>query len=202
VKMNMNSALIYRPRQRWQIGCAFTGAIVLHLVALALARSEPGLSSTTQSPAFDVPIEGVPAPPPPQPIDMSTPPPLTADQSITSEENPAPILQRSPRTIRPIARSAPISQRALTNAKAFALSAPRPAYPYEARRQHLTGSGIATLMIDQTTGRVRTVTMSQSTGSSILDNSTVSGLRQWRFGAGTPASVRVPITFTLTGATY
>lgn len=200
--MNTSSVLIYRPRKHWHVWCAFIGAVALHAVAIALARNELSIPLAIESTAFDIPIEGETAPPPlPEPIDMSTPPPIAADQSTISEENPAPILQHRPQTVRPIVRFAAIGQHT-TGAKAFAISAPRPAYPYEARRRRLTGSGIATLIIDQTTGRVREVTMSQSTGSSILDNATVSGLRQWRFKAGTPASVRVPITFTLTGATY
>jgi hypothetical protein len=162
--MNMSS-LIYRPRQRWHIWCAFTGAIVLHVAAIALARSELPLHSAAESSAFDIPIEGEMAPqPPPEPIDMSTPPPLTADQSIIQEENPAQILQRSPRTVLPIVRPAANGQHALTSVKAFALSAPRPSYPYEARRQRITGSGVALLAIDQTAGRVTNVSMSQSTG--------------------------------------
>jgi protein TonB len=86
--------------------------------------------------------------------------------------------------------------------KAFALSAPRPEYPYEARRQRLTGSGVATLTIDTATGAVTSVTMARSTGSAVLDNATISGLRRWRFKPGTVSQVQTPITYTLTGATY
>src|SRR5436190_1867600 len=36
----------------------------------------------------------------------------------------------------------------------------------------------------------------------ILDNSTISAFRRWCFKPGTPARVRIPITFVLTGAQY
>jgi TonB family protein len=39
-------------------------------------------------------------------------------------------------------------------------------------------------------------------GNPILDNSTVSAFRRWRFKPGTPRRVRIPITFVLTGAQY
>ena len=41
--------------------------------------------------------------------------------------------------------------------------------------------------------------MEQSIGNPILDNSTVSAFRRWRFKPGTPPRVRIPITFVLTG---
>ncbi len=44
--------------------------------------------------------------------------------------------------------------------------------------------------------------MEQSIGNPILDNSTVSAFRRWRFKPGTPRRVRIPITFVLTGAQY
>ena len=44
--------------------------------------------------------------------------------------------------------------------------------------------------------------ITRSIGNPILDNSTVSALRRWRFKPGTPQRVRIPITFVLTGAQY
>ena len=44
--------------------------------------------------------------------------------------------------------------------------------------------------------------MEQSIGNPILDNSTVSAFRRWRFKPGTPVRVRIPITFVLTGTLY
>ena len=90
----------------------------------------------------------------------------------------------------------------LSSAKVFALSAPRPQYPYEARRQKITGDGIALMTIDPSTGNVVDVTMSKSTGNVFLDNAVVTGFRRWRFKPGTISSVTCPVTFTLTGADY
>jgi TonB family protein len=84
-----------------------------------------------------------------------------------------------------------------------ALNAPRPSYPYEARRQGITGTGIAIMTVDPATGRVVSVTMSPSTGSEILDSAIVAGLRRWRFQPGTVSTVRCPITYTLSsGAVF
>ena len=88
------------------------------------------------------------------------------------------------------------------NAKIFALRAPRPDYPYEARSRHITGSGVAVITIDPVNGLAIDATMEQSIGNPILDNCAISAFRRWRFKPGTPARVRIPITFLLTGAQY
>jgi TonB family protein len=44
--------------------------------------------------------------------------------------------------------------------------------------------------------------MAQSIGNPILDNAATSAFRQWRFKPGTVSKVRIPITFTMTGASY
>jgi TonB family protein len=80
--------------------------------------------------------------------------------------------------------------------------APRPVYPYEARRQRVTGSGVALLTIDQISGTVIDVLMTQSCGNVILDNSTRDALRRWRFKPGSVTKVQVPITYTLMGVSY
>jgi TonB family protein len=87
-------------------------------------------------------------------------------------------------------------------AKAFAVAAPRPDYPYEARSRKITGSGVCVLTVDTGSGAVTDATMEQSIGNPILDNSTVSAFRRWRFKPGTVAKVRMPIIFTMTGASY
>jgi TonB family protein len=84
----------------------------------------------------------------------------------------------------------------------MALSGPRPVYPYEARRQKITGSGVAMMTVDPISGNVIDVVMQESTGSPVLDNAAVSAFRRWRFKAGTPPRIKAPITYTLTGATY
>jgi TonB family protein len=88
------------------------------------------------------------------------------------------------------------------SSKVLALSAPRPEYPYQARRGKITGEGVATLIVDFASGNVIAVSMDQSTGSSLLDNSTIAALRRWRFKPRSVTTVKTPITYTLTGVQY
>jgi TonB family protein len=83
--------------------------------------------------------------------------------------------------------------------RAVAQFAPRPDYPYEARRGRITGTGIVVMLVDLVTGKVTSCRMAQSTGSVILDDACLSAFRQWRFRPGTVKEVRVPITFTVGG---
>jgi TonB family protein len=87
-------------------------------------------------------------------------------------------------------------------AKALAVYAPPPQYPYEARSRHITGSGVCVLTVDRRSGNVTFASMAQSIGSPILDIAATSAFRQWRFKPGTVAKVRMPITFTMAGASY
>ena len=82
------------------------------------------------------------------------------------------------------------------------LFAPRPEYPYDARRQKVTGSGVALIAVDSASGNVANVSMVQSTGNPLLDSASIAGLSRWRFRPGTANRIRCPITFTLTGASY
>jgi TonB family protein len=91
----------------------------------------------------------------------------------------------------------------ISGAKASAIFAPRPAYPYEARSRHIMGSGVCVVTVDTASGSVTDATMVQSIGNPLLDNSAVTTFRQWRFRPGTVAPrIKIPITFTMTGASY
>jgi TonB family protein len=98
--------------------------------------------------------------------------------------------------------SKPAGTMSISGAKALATYAPKPPYPYEARSRHLTGSGVCVLSIDLASGSVTEASMAQSIGNSILDNAATSTFRQWKFRPGSVAKVKVPITFTMTGASY
>jgi TonB family protein len=87
-------------------------------------------------------------------------------------------------------------------AKKLAVSGPSPEYPYEARRNKITGSGVIVMTVDTASGVVTGAEMAQSTGSPILDNAATSAFRRWRFKPGTVSRVRMPITFTMSGAQY
>jgi TonB family protein len=90
----------------------------------------------------------------------------------------------------------------ISNAKALAISAPRPEYPYEARSRKITGSGICVVTVDSGSGSVSDATMAKSIGSPILDNSALSAFRRWKFKPGTVTKVKIPIVFTMSGASY
>jgi len=56
----------------------------------------------------------------------------------------------------------------MSRAKALAISAPRPPYPYEARAKRITGSGVITLAVDSASGDV---TNASVTGDSVQGQS-------------------------------
>jgi len=90
----------------------------------------------------------------------------------------------------------------ISTAKALATYAPRPRYPYEVRSRHTTGRGVCVVEVDAGSGSVTSASMASSIGNPILDNAALSAFRQWRFKPGSVSKVRIPITFTTTGAQY
>jgi TonB family protein len=56
--------------------------------------------------------------------------------------------------------------------------------------------------VDAGSGSVTSASMAQSIGNPILDNAALSAFRQWRFKPGSVSKVKIPITFTMTGAQY
>jgi TonB family protein len=90
----------------------------------------------------------------------------------------------------------------ISTAKALATRAPRPRYPYEVRSRHITGRGVCVVEVDARSGSVTSASMASSIGNPILDNAALSAFRQWRFKPGSVSKVRIPITFTTTGAQY
>lgn len=88
------------------------------------------------------------------------------------------------------------------DARALAISAPRPNYPYMAAVKRLSGMGIAVMVIDMESGRVRDAYMERSTGHAILDDTAVKAFRRWRFKPGTFSKVRVPISFAVPTRIY
>jgi TonB family protein len=204
-------ALLYRPNARWQICFAFGCAAALHLAAIALARSVPEIPSSPQSTGGDVdaeidPIADQALIPPEEPIPTEPSEFLKPDETFPEEVSTRARIRwvkRKPvsRLVKPASPTG-VSGVSFGSVKALAIYAPRPEYPYEARRQHTTGSGLVTLVIDPATGSVTDARMLQSTGGLVLDNSALSALRRWRFKSGTVAKVQVPITYTLSGASY
>jgi TonB family protein len=85
--------------------------------------------------------------------------------------------------------------------KPFMTSKPHIEYPYEARRSKTTGSGVVLMAVNPSTGEVKDVSMAQSTGSQVLDNECISAFKRARFQSGV-TKAKVPVSFTLTGASY
>jgi len=204
-------ALLYRPSARWQTWLAFGCAAALYLAAIALARTEfqAPLSPPPTDSGVDVVIDPTPDQTPVQPVE----PTLTELSEFVKPDEAFPEESSTPAPIRPLVRkpvshlirsasAAAVSGPGRSWVKILAIYAPRPEYPYEARRQRTTGSGSVVLLINSLTGSVTDARMEQSTGSIVLDNSTVSTLQRWRFKPGTVTKVQVPITYTLSGACY
>ena len=83
----------------------------------------------------------------------------------------------------------------LSAAKALAVSAPLPEYPYEAKHANITGNGVCAMIVDTASGKVTNAMMTQSTGNAVLDKVSTETFRRWRFKPGSISQVRVPITY-------
>jgi periplasmic protein TonB len=202
--------LMYRPPAPWFFWGALGVALAAHLTAVALAqkREQPAeippdiptaiVEATLQAteeptpPPEDIPLPEPPPPPDikPEYVEETTPPPKRPQQAQKFTPIKAPQAAGRPGTL------------TASGAKAAALYAPKPEYPYEARSRHVTGSGVCVVDVDPSSGNVTSASMGQSTGNPILDNATVSAFRRWRFKPGSASKARIPITFTMTGASY
>jgi TonB family protein len=203
----MAKPLLYKPPPRWQFLAALGGALLIHIGAViaSIQYEKPPVDLS------DIPTATVEATieqpqdqptPPPEDIPMPEPPPMPDVQPEFHEEKPPP-----PRTQ---TKAGPVKApqtgipgtMSITGAKAVAIFAPKPEYPYEARSRHITGSGVCVVTVDSGSGNVTDASMAQSIGNPILDNSTVSAFRRWRFRPNTVSKVKIPITYTMTGASY
>lgn len=202
----MNPPSLYRQTGRSGFWIAFISALAIHLGAVALAKTKsPAIKISDFNSPGEVELVATAAEPEPALLEESAmPPPLEqvhAEQDSFPEENVTPPRLGAHRK----ARQASVVRgptAPLRSVKAMVAYAPRPIYPYEARRQRMTGSGIALLTVDQTSGTVTDVRMAQSCGNVILDKSTLDALQRWRFRPGGVTRVEVPITYTLMGVSY
>ena len=206
----MDSSMLYRPAGKWQVWAAFCGAVLVHIGAVVLAdrSSAAAAADATEVPpdVIIVPIIDDPQPVDPidPPRDLAPPPPPAIDSLFIEEQPlPPPVRQRLDRRSHvPVQAAAAAPRMTMTSAKVLAINAPRPEYPYEARRVRAIGSGVAVLTVDPATGHVTDVRMARSIGNVVLDNAAISGFRRWRFKPGTVSIVHTPITYTLTGASF
>jgi len=203
----MAAPLLYRPPPRWQFWVAFGSAVMIELGAVLIAAIPKHEQAVDLSQIPTATVEATLQPedqptPPPEDIPIQEPPPIPEMAPEFHEEKPPP-----PKTNKPTgpvkAPQGVTGTMSITGAKAVAIFAPKPDYPYEARSRHVTGSGVCLLTVDVASGNVTDASMAQSIGSPILDNSTTSTFRRWRFRPGAAApKVKVPITYTMTGASY
>jgi len=194
--------LIYTPPPRWYVWTAFGVALAINATAVALSqrREAPPVDLPPQPPQV---IEATLAPPestpPPEDIPLpEPPPPPDIKPEFVEERTPPPRPPPSAPKFVPVKAS----EMSMSRAKALAINSPRPPYPYEARSKRITGSGVIVATVDPGSGDVTNASVAKSTGSSILDDAAVSAFRRWRFRPGTVSKVNIPITFTLTGASY
>jgi TonB family protein len=164
------------------------------IASLQKRIEEIGAAKTSENPtAASTPKKQSISPPPPEikpePVEETTPPPQQPNRRKTSPAK-APEVGASAATI------------SFSSAKALATFAPLPKYPLKVRSDGVTGSGVCVVSVDQASGRVTGVSMEQSTGDSTLDKSAVRAFRKWRFKPGTVSKVRIPIEFTMTGASH
>ena len=206
--------LLYRPPPRWKITTALLAALALHGAAVAIAglkKEPPPPEDLSQIPeAVELSLESEPEPPAPTPPPEEEPPPppppdvIPEEQPEFVEEKSTPPPKRTPsnKPIAPIARpSNPAPSGPAPTGKAAMIYKPAISYPYEARRGKITGSGVIVVSVGPD-GSVQDASMGVSTGSPILDNAATSAFRRARFKPGTVPRVKIPITFTLTGASY
>jgi TonB family protein len=195
--------LLFRPAPRWHLWAALGGAVAIHLTAVALAQKHETVAvELPPQPPQVVEATLVPQdlPPPPEDIPVpEAPPPPDIKPEFVEERTPPP---RPPPSTQQKFTPVKATAMSMSRAKALAVYAPRPQYPYEARSRHITGSGVCVAIVDPASGNVTSVSMSQSVGNPILDNAAMSAFRQWRFRPGTVSKVNIPITFTMTGASY
>jgi TonB family protein len=146
------------------------------------AASNPGQQPTTSSgPTVEItqePVEeGTPSPPP-QPKRSKIAPRKAPQAASTSEIT------------------------SYASAKAFATFTPLPKYPARVRSNSITGIGVCIVLVDRASGRVTGASMEQSTGDSTLDKSAVNAFQKWRFEPGTVSKVRIPVEFSMLGASH
>ena len=200
--------LLYRPPAAWYFWSSLGAALAIHLTAVALAQKREVAAEVPP----DIPTAVVEATlqateeptPPPEDIPLPEPPPPPEIQPEYVEETTPPPKKPQAQKFTPIkapqAAGRPGTM-SISSAKALATYAPRPQYPYEARSRHVVGSGVCVVEVGPS-GNVTGASMASSTGNPILDNAALSAFRQWRFKPGSVSKVKIPITFTMTGAQY
>lgn len=143
----------------------------------------------------------------PKPNQQSTTsrPSVQIPQESVEEETPSPPSQPkggkiAPSKAREVASTPEITS--YSSAKALATFTPFPKYPFSVRSAGTTGIGVCLVSVNPASGRVTGASMEQSTGDSTLDKAAVKAFGKWQFKPGTVSKVRIPVEFTLSGASH
>lgn len=213
----MQGPLLYRPQPRWQVVAAIGAALAIHAAAVGIAALKPVPPEVDLSMIPEAVVEMTletptvePTPPPeepePEPEPDAPPEPLDTPEFVEEKPTPPPKPKTNtpPKPIAPITRPVtgvpgPKPTGPAPTGRAAMIYKPNISYPYEARRARATGSGVVLVSVSPS-GSVTSASMASSTGNSILDNASVTAMRSARFKPGTAPQVRIPITWTLTGA--
>jgi protein TonB len=162
---------------------------------------KPGAASTPERPAaFSSPLEIKSAASKPQQPASPPSPPETKPDHVAEATSPSrqPMRQKIAAIAAiktPQVAGSPGGTMSIPSARAVATYAPKPDYPSEVRSRHITGSGVCVVEVDPGSGNVTDVSMAQSTGNPILDDSAVRTFRKWRFKPGSVSMVRIPVEF-------
>ena len=147
--------------------------------------SKPTLEISTETPSQK-----------PTPVAEQTPPAEELATPAATPEKKTRVKRRATSAAQPTPAEFPgVMSMSMSAAKAIAVSAPLPEYPYQAIRAKITGSGLCVMIVDTASGKVTNAIMAQSTGNAILDKVTTNTFLSWRFKPGTVSQVRVPITY-------
>src|SRR2546427_7981502 len=140
-----------------------------------------------QTPSASEPVSPAPVPEQTPSATESASPALKAKQGTSLKRHTTP-------ATKPEATKLPVADdlTPLSSAKAVAVRAPLPVYPYQAKHDHITGDGVCVMTVDTASGKVTDATMEQSTGNVILDKTTTNAFRQWRFSNPNSAEGRGP----------
>ncbi len=198
----MTTLPFYRPLSGRRLAVALVVSVALHVAAVAVASlHRTDVVAKDSVPAEDSSIVFVETEAATRPPDLPDPypPPAPNETPIFLDHTQIPPVMK-PTSHAPLRRPPSAQSQPARAGRVFALFAPRPEYPYEARRSRITGDGAVRLTIDPQSGRVLETTIVRSTGSAVLDQAALEGFRRWRFRPGAPSSVQCPITYTLTGA--
>jgi TonB family protein len=201
------NALMHQSNHNRRFAAALGAAAIIHIAAIGFATTRqeapPIASGFTGDPQIELLSPDPIADPPIESLDPLPAPPVI-DEFYVDTATPPPV-RRQPTKFTPVVRQSNnmlASSLNLSAAKVLALNAPRPEYPYEARRQKITGDGVVVMSVDSGSGNVSAVTMAKSTGNVFLDNAALAGFRRWRFRPGSVSTVTCPVTFTLAGTSF